>query len=288
MQYLAELTSIIQDFSLTSHATAMHALATMPPAHIAHDFAPQLPYIYCDPLTGKIEKLRAPLPLFPMDSLLNIAEIKRYEGKFATRQALWKAMEFPTIVQLTRHGIVLETDSEMEPYVILTGKNGNAVLFHVSALYGIPNFQNRIFILNACHTAMGRYLPGEGPISFARSFRQVGCPTVICNRWDASVQVNAVLLGTYYARIAAGDHSAPANCTAKRAAINSDAEAMMRHPEYWGLMSEYGEQVGLFGRYQFGLKKRTNPSSDMARRLILTPKEPYLPTRSRNQISIPS
>lgn len=236
---LIECADIIEDFSLQAHYHAQRTLATMPPPRVAHEFVPV--FKYCDKQSGKM--ITHPQPVYNgiMKPLQGFAFLISHAGPSANCKTLLRAMTSSAIVQLTTHGIEQETrDGRKNVFLLLSGNAGGGDKFETRELYGIPRFHNRMFVLNACLTASGDFLPGEGPLSFARGLRQAGCPTVLSNRWYASIQANAGLLGTFYAQIALGKSPMQALRTAKRTALRHKGDSRLRHPIHWSGMAIYG------------------------------------------------
>lgn len=239
--HLIECADIIEDFSLQAHYLAQATLATMPPARVAHEFVPKQGITFLNAPSGKMVTLKPVASRGELEPLESLLSVKSHTGPAANRHALRRAMTKSAIIHLTTHGEEMEMeDGRKIGFLLLSNNDGSVDLLEISELYGIRQFQNRLFVLNACLTASGRFLPGEGPLSFARSLRQAGCPTVVSMRWYTSSQANSHLFRTFYEQIALGKSPVQALRTAKRTALHNDTDATRRHPKHWCGITIYG------------------------------------------------
>lgn len=94
-------------------------------------------------------------------------------------------------------------------------------------------------VLSACKTDAGTSIDGEGVITLARGFHAAGAQRVVGSQWDVEDRSTALLVGTLFQRIAAGERSGRAGFyssalqSAKRAVRSDAAHSRWADPYYW-------------------------------------------------------
>ena len=88
-----------------------------------------------------------------------------------------------------------------------------------------------VVVLSGCRTALGRNVPGEGPIGLARGFMYAGVPRLVASLWEVSDRGTAELMGRFYRGVLV-DRLPPA--AALRAAQRAlAADPRWRSPYFW-------------------------------------------------------
>lgn len=159
-------------------------------------------------------------------------------GTAATKAALFSALSQPGITEIKTHGL-LDADEVSDPYLLMADSLGRATRLYASELYAVRDLLPALVVLNACVTAKGDYLPGEGAITLARGFAMAGCRSLLANGWEASEAANDATLEQFYAGLAEGRSGAEALRTARIIALTGD-EGQLRHPHYWACLEYYG------------------------------------------------
>ncbi len=74
---------------------------------------------------------------------------------------------------------------------------------------------DKLVTLAGCRSALGRIVPGEGPMSLGRAFLAAGAPAVLGSLWDLRDDEAADFFGRFYRRLAAGESAAAALAAAQ-------------------------------------------------------------------------
>ena len=156
----------------------------------------------------------------------------------ATSAHLLAALSHPGIVEIKTHGL-LDNDAVSDPYLLMADSLGQVARLYASELYAVRDLLPALVVLNACVTAKGDYLPGEGAITLARGFAMAGCRSLLANGWDASEAANDATLEQFYAGLAEGRSGAEALRAARVTALTGE-EGQLRHPHYWACLEYYG------------------------------------------------
>ena len=102
------------------------------------------------------------------------------------------------------------------------------------------DFSNRVVMLSACETGVGRQVRGEGTFSLARAFAKTGSPAIITTLWPVDDEKSASLVPTFYEAVAKGMPLKQALQTAKTSYINH-ANKFTAHPAYWSAYVQSGD-----------------------------------------------
>ncbi len=143
------------------------------------------------------------------------------------------------LIHLAMHG---EADT-LNPYNAKlffnqSAPNDDGQLFPYE-LYAL-DFSNRVVMLSACETGVGRQVRGEGTFSLARAFAKTGSPAIITTLWPVDDEKSASLVPTFYEAVAKGMPLKQALQTAKTSYINH-ANKFTAHPAYWSAYVQSGD-----------------------------------------------
>lgn len=89
----------------------------------------------------------------------------------------------------------------------------------------------RVVVLSACRTALGRDVPGEGLIGFARGFLYAGADAVIGTLWPVDDRATAEFMARFYEALVTRRSSPAAALVAARRAMQRDARWAL--PQHW-------------------------------------------------------
>jgi tetratricopeptide (TPR) repeat protein len=216
-------------FSLTLQQAATRA-DTAPPMQLAEGFFPKV----VDKAAGLDSLGRNPA----MEELAGQVTVQEKEGPAASKQNFLASFSRWSIKEIKTHGQV--ADEEMaDPYLLISDSCGEVTRLYASELYSVRDFFPTLLVLNACVTAKGNYLPGEGVVSLVRAFELAGCGSMLANAWYASEGGNEALLRQFYQGINQGLSGTEALRRARIALLSGD-ESLLRHPYYWACMDYYG------------------------------------------------
>ena len=94
----------------------------------------------------------------------------------------------------------------------------------------LPVKNKDLVTLSACKTGIGKIVPGEGVLSFARSFLAAGVPSVVTSLWAVPDHATSQLMIRFYERLGKGEPLADALRGAKLEFIRS---GLLAHPANW-------------------------------------------------------
>ncbi|MEL6535880.1 MAG: CHAT domain-containing protein [Bacteroidota bacterium] len=105
--------------------------------------------------------------------------------------------------------------------------------------------QARLVTLSACNTGVGTPVPGEGPLSLARSFLQAGAEGVTMSLWRVPDQETARLMEGYYAALAEALPPTQALRQAKLDYLQRVTDPLRAHPFFWSGFVHTGQDEPL-------------------------------------------
>ncbi|MEZ5004316.1 MAG: CHAT domain-containing tetratricopeptide repeat protein [Chitinophagales bacterium] len=157
---------------------------------------------------------------------------KKYTAKdFSTKEELLQLMDNSDVIHFGTHGIV-DKSQKQSNYLMV---NDSIKLFE-NEISSASTSASLVF-LNACESNIGESVVGEGVFSFARSFLQAGCPSIIGSLWQISQTTSSGIAIDFYKSANEKDIS-EALTLAKRKYLNEHQNKMTSHPYYWaGLIS---------------------------------------------------
>lgn len=98
----------------------------------------------------------------------------------------------------------------------------------------------KFLFMNACESASGKVLIGEGISNFARSFMQSGSETIIQTLWNVNDYSSAVIGTHFYRELKEGKSVDEAMRSAQLNYLDN-ADDFARHPYYWASISVLGK-----------------------------------------------
>ncbi len=102
----------------------------------------------------------------------------------------------------------------------------------------------QLVVLNACQTATGIWMEGEGNMSIARDFMYAGAKSVLQTLWTIDDKSSMQISQSFYNNLALG---ASKTSALKSAQLNyiEQASSQEAHPYYWAAYQLYGNNKGL-------------------------------------------
>ena len=101
-----------------------------------------------------------------------------------------------------------------------------------------------LVVLSSCQGAIGRQLPGEGPMSLSRAFLFAGSKAVVASLWEVNDEATAELMQRFY-RHMVQDKLPPSTALAlTQSEFRRHQEKRLRNPYYWAGFELYGEWMG--------------------------------------------
>ncbi|KAA3624506.1 MAG: CHAT domain-containing protein [Bacteroidetes bacterium] len=123
-------------------------------------------------------------------------------------------------------------------FVIFADGTGNYDSLFVKDIYQL-RLLSEMVVLGACETASGSLYDGEGVISLARAFLQVGSRSVITTMWSVYDGTNKSVMLDFYQNLQEG---MPKGKALQQAKINQTRlDARSAHPVFWAAYVPYGQ-----------------------------------------------
>jgi CHAT domain-containing protein len=125
-------------------------------------------------------------------------------------------------LHLAAHAVVDESRPERSAVLLAPGapeEDGLLQAYEVADL----DLAGKLVVLAACRSSSGATLPGEGPLSLARSFFQAGAHAVVGSLWPLRDDETASVMAGFYRGLGKGQAAAEALAGAQRERIGAGA-----------------------------------------------------------------
>jgi len=175
---------------------------------------------------------------------------QHFDGLFlaspeATKANFMQRAQDYGILHLAMHG---EADFQNTKFGHLIFSNADTSSLEDNLLYHyeIANLElnAQLAVLSACETGVGKYQPGEGVFSLARSFMYAGVPSIVMSLWKVNDRSTSQIMPLYYEKLAHGTEKNQALRAAKLEYLET-AGLAFRHPFYWASFVALGDQQAL-------------------------------------------
>ena len=179
----------------------------------------------------------------PLDTLLNsAAEVKAIEavfdqratlltGKAATKSAV---LDQPNgtydILHFATHGFVHPEEPLLSGLALTPDAKGNLLLVpEISTMY----LNNKLVVMSACDSAVGKIIAGEGALSLTRAFMEAGASSIIGSLWPVQDDASSVLMSLFYKALSETG-ATPASALRKaQHHLSQGYEGKWSDPYYW-------------------------------------------------------
>jgi hypothetical protein len=183
---------------------------------------------------------------------LNLIKKAGVDGTFfteneASEEKFKKHAQSAEVIHLAVHG---NSDS-LNPFnskLIFNSneKSNDDGELHYYELYNL-NLNNRLVVLSACNTAVGKSLPGEGVMSLGRAFNYAGAQSIVMSLWDINDVVTSSLMEDFYKYLMKDRDISSSLNKSKREFIN-EADELSSHPVHWAGFVVYGTKNDLISQ----------------------------------------
>jgi len=182
-------------------------------------------------------------------------------GAQATEEAAKRVAPQAQILHFAAHAVADES-SPLESYIALSQRSrAGAENGYLQAWEVMMQMRLRahLVVLSACDTAGGRESAGEGMLGLTHAFHYAGAPQVMAALWPVSDQATAVLMRSFYERIALGEAPDAALRTAQLEMLHGEERSWFlrmfapetveprrawQHPFYWAGFQLSGADEG--------------------------------------------
>ncbi|MEO1261271.1 MAG: CHAT domain-containing protein, partial [Bacteroidota bacterium] len=162
-----------------------------------------------------------------------------YFGKDATETNFKNQANKYGLVHLAMHGST-NTDAPMYAKLDFSPVDDPT---EDNQLYAYEIYQldinSKLVVLSACESGFGQFVHGEGVISLAQSFLQVGAQSVTMSLWEAQDHATQFIMGEYYKGLRDGVAKDRALRTAKLKYLEEPAH--QKHPFFWAPFVNIGD-----------------------------------------------
>ena len=182
----------------------------------------------------------APLPYsgVEIDAVRELAEgreVSMLRGVGASKANVMSgALAGSDIVHFATHGFVNAEVPELSGIVLsLIDANEAPVdgFISVHDIFGLRGMDASMVVLSGCRTALGERVRGEGPMSLARAFMQIGVRHTIASQWDVPDRSTAELMIAFYDALLHQELSPAAALASAQRQIKRNAR--WEDPFYW-------------------------------------------------------
>ncbi|WP_273275197.1 CHAT domain-containing protein [Maribacter polysiphoniae] len=154
-----------------------------------------------------------------------------YDGNRASIANFQKDLDAYNLIHFATHA---SANDEFPDYSYLafedTGNSSN--LLYAKDLYNY-HINADLVTLSACQTGFGKLQKGEGMLSLARGFNYAGVPAIVTTLWKINDQSTSEIMKSFYGNLSNGLNKKEALRQAKLRYLNSNDDALLRHPYYW-------------------------------------------------------
>ena len=130
------------------------------------------------------------------------------------------------MVHLATHGI-LEEQAPLFSALLTGHARGQSSRVNLYEIAGL-RLKNRLIVLSACETGLGRLRGGDEITGLTRVFLEAGASAVISSLWKVSDDSTALLMAEFYRELKRGRREPEALRTASLA-----VRQKFPHPFYW-------------------------------------------------------
>jgi CHAT domain-containing protein len=162
-------------------------------------------------------------------------------GEATRDRVLGNALADYRVVHFATHGIVHPEITSLSSIVLsLVDDHGAAhdPFVTLSDIYEM-RLNADVVVLSACSSAVGKNVPGEGPIGLARAFMYAGAPRVVASLWEVSDRATAELMKRFYQSMLIDGLSAAA--ALRTAQLQLSAIPKWKSPYYWAGFTLQGD-----------------------------------------------
>lgn len=172
-----------------------------------------------------------------MDNLVKEFDALLLTEEKASKVAFFEAFKNHKIVHINTHAGI----TNLKPWIALYDD-----YVHLNELYTIDNHANLV-VLDACKSAEGTLVAGEGIMSLSRGFFYSGSKSVIASHWNVNEKTNNIILNSFYKHLQQGKNKEVALQLAKKEYLNTHQLAALS-PYYWATMTLTGDTTSLYSR----------------------------------------
>ncbi|PHS08578.1 MAG: hypothetical protein COA88_06335 [Kordia sp.] len=166
-----------------------------------------------------------------MDHISSLLPTTLLKNEKATTTAFISSLNDYDIVHINTHAGI---NDDNEPWLAFSDKK-----IHLKELYGINN-QANLVILDACKSASGKLLKGEGVMSLSRGFFYSGSKSVIASLWNVNEKSNNKILISFYNGIKQGQTKSKALHNAKLKYLSNHQNSELS-PYFWSSLILTGD-----------------------------------------------
>jgi len=170
-----------------------------------------------------------------MDHISSLLPTTLLSKEEATTSAFISSLNDYNIVHINTHAGI---HKENGPWIAFSDKK-----IHLKELYGINN-QANLVVLDACKSASGTLLKGEGVMSLSRGFFYSGAKSVIASLWNVNEKSNNKILISFYNGIKQGQTKSEALHNAKLNYLNNHQNSELS-PYFWSSLILTGDATAI-------------------------------------------
>lgn len=247
--YLLERSSVSYSFSLAM-LEQVHRFPQISgrPLIVAPDFNGQV-HLSVRGLAVSDVKLSA--LKFNRQEAIDIGTILRQDqlflGNDATVNNFFDYCSTSPVIHIATHAFASEDEDQQAQILFEQDQVQNKVYLGEIFSHKIPA---NMVVMSACQTAIGRYMPGEGVMSFARAFTGAGSKSVVASLWSVNDESTAKVMSNFYRELRRGETKDEALRQAKLEYIRH-ADPVYRHPYFWAGFVAIGDMSPILNDFRW-------------------------------------
>lgn len=172
----------------------------------------------------------------------NYKGVYLYDSNAHKKNFLEQCMQH-SIIHLAAHGNSNINPGHKKCIYLFTKDNAAAAVLSSEDILSLT-IKPQLVVLNACQTAAGIWMEGEGTMSIARDFMYAGAQSVLQTLWNVDDKSSMQISLFFYQQLAKGASKTKSLQKAQQAYLEQ-ASSQEAHPYYWGGYQLYGKPKGI-------------------------------------------
>ena len=162
-------------------------------------------------------------------------------GKQATKEKFQQTANNYAVLHLAMHAI---TEDEKPSYSRLIFSEDDPTNYldrdlMSSEIYGME-LNNKLVVLSACNTGLGKLRRGEGVLSMGRAFTFAGVSSLVMSLWSIPDRTTADIIYDFFSHLQSGLHKSNALRQAQLDFLKENKVPEYDHPFYWAGLVQTG------------------------------------------------
>ncbi|MCX8010329.1 MAG: CHAT domain-containing protein [Ignavibacteria bacterium] len=241
------LNYLIKNYSITYNYSASLLMNSLMQSHTFTNRLDKLSFVGFAPMVEKSEPLSEKLKIredkssdnvelkFSQEEIKSIQELfiknglrnKIFLGRRATKNSFIEALNNFNIIHIATHSYIDEKQPNLSR-ITFSRRIENVYdpesNLYCGEIYGLK-LEAHLITLSSCESGLGKYVKGEGLMTFTRGFIYAGARNIIVSLWKVYDEFSAILMNEFYKNLLQGKSIDQAIRQAKLKMINDEDTA---------------------------------------------------------------